>query len=149
MLSTPKLIGNYTIDTMNKIMGVNRVDHSPEEGILMISHYSLGHYLHTKDEFPKLQEYSKQDDQYMQSYGVCDDIDQWKDYYSKLIDDENRKFCVSFTAIHKKNEPERDGWRWHKWGAYIGNKNPQHEYIYDEDHDIETVYVYHIYEIFK
>lgn len=32
------------------------------------------------------------------------------------------------------------------WGAYIGNQNPQHEYIYDDKH-IDKVYCYHIYEI--
>jgi hypothetical protein len=37
-------------------------------------------------------------------------------------------------------------WRWHKWGEYIGTKNPQHEYLYDEDESIQEVFCYHIYK---
>jgi len=49
-------------------------------------------------------------------------------------------------VIRKDLEPTDGGWRWHKWGEYIGTQNPQMEYIHDEP-EIEKVYVYHIYEL--
>ena|SRR5215813_13974141 len=51
-------------------------------------------------------------------YGVCDTVDQWKELYRPLIDDP-RHFCVAFALVRKCNE-QPNGWRWHKWGPYIG-----------------------------
>ena len=79
------------------------------------------------------------------SYGICDNYEQILQYYPEL-NSLDRKFIISMTPIIKKDESEKDGWRWHKWGEYIGNQNPQHEYLYDEE-GIEKVYCYHIYEI--
>ena len=78
------------------------------------------------------------------SYGVCDSYRQILDQYPELQDPE-REFVISVTEIRKEYEPSEGGWRWHKWGAYIGEQNPTHEYLYDEA-DIESVYCYHIYE---
>jgi hypothetical protein len=47
--------------------------------------------------------------------------------------------------VIKANQSHEGGWRWHKWGEYIGKYEPQYEYLYDEP-EIEKVYVYHIYE---
>ena len=33
------------------------------------------------------------------------------------------------------------GWRWHKWGPYIGTQDPQCEYLADEP-EIKEVFVY-------
>lgn len=79
------------------------------------------------------------------NYGVCDNYQQVLDYYPEL-NNLNRKFVLSLYKISKKNQPKNGGWRWHKWGKYIGNQNPRQEYIYDEP-EIEEVIVYHIYEI--
>jgi len=79
------------------------------------------------------------------NYGVCDNYQQVIDYYPEL-QNENRKFALSVCKILKNNQPKRDGWRWHKWGEYIGTQEPQREYIYDEP-IINEVYVYHIYEL--
>lgn len=49
------------------------------------------------------------------------------------------------TSIYKNQQPPVGGWRWHKWGSYIGTYESKHEYLYDED--IDMIYVYHIYEI--
>jgi hypothetical protein len=38
------------------------------------------------------------------------------------------------------------GWRWHKWGPYIGTQEPKCEYIHDEP-EIEEVFTYHVYEL--
>lgn len=79
-------------------------------------------------------------------YGVCDSPEnllQHDDYAPTLGGD--RKFTVFLTPILRENEPPHGGWRWHRWGPYIGNQNPKEEYIVDEQ-DIDLVFVYYIVE---
>lgn len=79
-------------------------------------------------------------------YGVCDSVEQFKttDLYAKLAS-ETRIFAVSFVEIRKSEQPSHGGWRWHKWGEYIGRHDPQCEYLYDEE-GIESVFCFHVYE---
>jgi hypothetical protein len=58
----------------------------------------------------------------------------------------DRRFTLAFTRVRKRDQPDEGGWRWHKWGEYIGEKSPQYEYLYDEGNEIEEVYCYHVYE---
>lgn len=77
-------------------------------------------------------------------YGVCDSYQQILDQAD--IEESGRLFVISITPIIKEDQPEQGGWRWHKWGPYIGTHEPQCEYLHDEP-EIEKVYVYHIYEL--
>lgn len=79
------------------------------------------------------------------AYGVCDDYRQVLALFPELQSSE-RKFVMSITEIRKDKEHSPGGWRWHKWGRYIGTQCPQAEYIADEP-TIEKVYVYHVYEL--
>lgn len=79
-------------------------------------------------------------------YGVCDYPEQLIEKFP-IIDTDPRPFVVSFTKVAKVEEESPGGWRWHKWGAYIGDKDPQCEYIADEGPDITDVWCYHIYEV--
>ncbi len=74
-------------------------------------------------------------------YGVADNIEQIKERFEPIIYLEEHQFVISFVRLQKKNETER-GWRWHKWGEYIGTQKPQCEYLYNEP-EIEEVLVYH------
>ena len=85
--------------------------------------------------------------EYLSPYGVCDTIEQVKEKYKNWLNDTVLKFCISFTKVIKSEQPSIGGWRWHKWGKYIGNKNPEFEYLYDENDDIQEVYCYHIYQL--
>ena len=78
-------------------------------------------------------------------YGVADSIDQIKEKYQEMINSEN-PIVISVTEMRKDEQPEDGGWRWHKWGEYIGKKEPQCEYLYDEP-NIDSVYVFHIYAV--
>lgn len=78
------------------------------------------------------------------SYGVCDDYQQVIDQCPEL-QDPNRRFVICVTPIVRAEQSPTGGWRWHKWGPYIGKHEPQYEYLYDEK-GIEKVFVYHIYE---
>jgi len=80
------------------------------------------------------------------SFGVCDTPEQLMERLPKVVTEGPRKFVISVTPILKEDQPEHNGWRWHKWGTYIGDKNPTHEYLADEP-DIERVYVFTIYEV--
>lgn len=80
------------------------------------------------------------------SSGVCDNYEQMLECNEKLFSDPNKKYVVGLSTVRRKDQSPEGGWRWHKWGEYIGTQNPQHEYLYDDTH-IDTVYCYHIYEI--
>lgn len=83
-------------------------------------------------------------DNYIGSYGVADNIPQIMERYINVI--ANNKIVISIASIRKDNQPESGGWRWHKWGEYIGVQNPQCEYLYDEP-DIDEVLIFQVYVI--
>jgi len=80
------------------------------------------------------------------SYGVCDSPKQFLSRYRDLLEEDPRTFVMSFTHIAKdpSNAGQRGGWRWHKWGPYIGDGEPTTEYLDDEPGFARGVYVYHI-----
>lgn len=86
------------------------------------------------------------EENYRSNFGICDNYEQILKEYPELQEYTDRNFVVLMTPIYKDEQEPRGGWRWHKWGEYIGDKKPTHEYLYDEP-DIEMVYVYHIYEV--
>ncbi len=80
------------------------------------------------------------------AFGVCDNYQQIKDKYKSLLEDCDKKYVIIMNTVTRENQSAEGGWRWHKWGPYIGNQNPQHEYLYYDTH-IDKVYCYHIFEI--
>lgn len=76
--------------------------------------------------------------------GVCDTPEQ---AVHKLgLRDRPEKFFISFVQLRRGDQPRDGGWRWHKWGPYIGDREPQCEYLHDEP-QIEEVYTFHVYEL--
>jgi hypothetical protein len=78
--------------------------------------------------------------------GVCDSADQLLEHYGALCEDGGSHYVAFLTPIVKADQPSHGGWRWHKWGEYIGKQKPTCEYMYDEP-EIEKVYVYTIYHV--
>jgi hypothetical protein len=107
-----------------------------EKGIYEIGHFSFGNIIQKKEEYPELS---------INCYGVCDNHKQILEQCPELINNKNN-YVISITPIEKKNQSSDGGWRWHKWGPYIGNGEITAEYLYDEP-KIEKIYVYHIYEV--
>lgn len=77
------------------------------------------------------------------NYGVADSIVQFLEKYGEVVEASPYGFAVGFTEVHRGEQPEGGGWRWHKWGPYIGTKRPQHEYLYNET-DIESVVTFSV-----
>jgi hypothetical protein len=106
------------------------------QGIYLIGHFGSSGWLQDYEHYPE--------DLPVGPYGVCDSIEQLLEKCPEL-EGSTRGFLVTFHVLEKKAMDPRGGWRWHKWGEYIGTQDPQCEYLYDEP-EIEKVYVYHIYE---
>jgi hypothetical protein len=130
-------------------------------GVFQIDHFSFDFYLPgtsnthrpgSWDEYPEFPEcpgaaeFMGHSISTWSAYGVCDSVEQFfETEFGKFIESSDRSFAISFTRIAKSEEPDDGGWRWHKWGPYIGRHEPQYEYLYDEK-GIEEVFVYHVFE---
>jgi hypothetical protein len=80
------------------------------------------------------------------SYGV---VDHWTQLPLDLLDKDKRNLLVYLSRHRKEEQPEEGGWRWHKWGPYIGVFQEQaraHEYLYYTP-DVIEVYSYRILEV--
>lgn len=73
--------------------------------------------------------------EFVHCYGVADNLQQIKEYFSKQIHDPENRYWISIHYIsqNKERAGKGGGWRWHKWGPYIGNLEPKCEYLDDED----------------
>lgn len=84
---------------------------------------------------------------YVSPYGVCDSLLDVPEHpsYKSLLADPTRRFTIIGVEVRKDHQPSSGGWRWHKWGEYIGKHEPQHEYLFYEE-NIESVWTFHVYE---
>jgi hypothetical protein len=126
-----------------------------DQGLYVIHHFSFDMLMprHVCDQYPELhfsvatEYHGEVENTILNCYGVCDSPAQFMEVAGQHLRDDIRKFVVSFTPILKSEQSSEGGWRWHKWGPYIGNqKRSGCEYLYDEP-NIEKVYAYHVYEI--
>jgi hypothetical protein len=120
------------IAALNGRAGENR---ELRPGVYQIGHFGSSNFLRGYEQYP---------DTSVGSYGVCDSLENLLEKCPEL-DAPGREFVVTLTPIRKADEPADGGWRWHKWGEYIGAQEPQCEYIHDEP-VIESVFCFHIYE---
>jgi hypothetical protein len=115
--------------------------------ILLDSAYETNSYLHELvdsilGEDKSLHSRLKYFNKYSEFYGVADNWEQVlqiKTWFTKI---KKYKFILTFSKMRRENQEESGGWRYHKWGEYIGTQNPQHEYLYDDKH-IDEVIIYH------
>ncbi len=127
-------------DAIAKINGNPIVAECIGTGVYEIGHFNFNHML----EDYELEQYPEFED-WFDSYGVCDNYSQILEHCPE-IEKSERKFVIALTPIIKQNQSSKGGWRWHKWGPYIGVQESKAEYMYDEP-NINKVYCYHIYEI--
>ena len=89
------------------------------------------------------QHYNRNSQKWVTQYGVADNIEQIKKLYRKQINDKKNKFAIALTPVwqDKENKGKGGGWRWHKWGEYIGNLKHECEYLDDEEFGDDFKYV--------
>ena len=78
-------------------------------------------------------------------FAVFDTPEQVFQKWSWIETDPNL-YVVSIAVLRKEEQEPYGGWRWHKWGDYLGDLEPQCEFLYDEP-EIEQAVVAHVYEI--
>ena len=105
------------------------------QGVYEIGHFGASHFMLGYDHWPDIEPCS---------FGVCDSVEQLIERIPAL-ESSDREFVVTMNLVSRASQPREGGWRWHKWGDYIGEKEPRCEYLHDEP-EIERVYVFHIYE---
>ena len=82
-------------------------------------------------------------------YGVCDNIDQIfeRDPYIDAFKKSKKDYVIVIHWIPKENN---GGWRWHKWGTYIGDFEHNCEYLSEETTPgLEGVWCYNIQQVTK
>lgn len=77
------------------------------------------------------------------SFGVCDNWQQVVGQCKELRASDPQGYVLTITPVTRAEQESRGGWRWHKWGSYIGDQEPCHEYLYDDKH-IDLVYTYSV-----
>jgi hypothetical protein len=106
------------------------------EGVYQITSFGSSDFLRDYNQYPDIA---------TGCYGVCDNHEQILEQNPELSDP-SRQFVITLTPVVKANQSPDSGWRWHKWGEYIGTQNRSGcEYLYDEP-EIEQVFCYHVYE---
>lgn len=142
MLVTPALFFDPVVSEILSLIGQGGLPTEVEKGIYLSPSFSFGNgILNEKNDYFDFDDYD------LSPYGVCDNIEQVKERYKKWFEHPDFKFCVAFTKVLKSEQPESGGWRWGKWGEYIGEKTPRSDYLYDEGDDIQEIYCFHIYQI--
>ena len=118
------------------------------EGIYEFWESSSPNYI---DELIKFYEISNFWDIVNPCYGICDNFQQILERDStakELISRKDKTFILVLCEVRRVDQPEDGGWRWHKWGDYIGDYKQTSEYLYDEV-EIDKVYTYHFLEVKK
>lgn len=149
---------SYVFDEISPNVGhITPLPPSIYPGMYLCGHFNFELYLlNDVEKYPEFgQDYhdivpkDEYGDKYFNCYGVCDSPQQFTDLFASKLNSDSRKFVVAFTHIEKdeSNKYKGGGWRWHKWGPYVGTGTPTCEYLDDEEKFDDGVYVYRIYEI--
>lgn len=147
MLITPQHVTarDPVIDSISRVIsGAEPVVTKLAHGIYQISHFN-GEYefVGITNTWPDLGTNYE-----FNCYGVCDSVENLLDKLGAVLATPDRNFFVTMVRVNRNpsNKGNGGGWRWHKWGPYIGSFNSQCEYLDDEE-GIDGVYCYHIYEV--
>ena len=61
-------------------------------------------------------------------YGV---VDHWTQLPLQDLMKDPRPLMVYLTRVRADEQPPNGGWRWHKWGPYLGVHEVSQEYLFD------------------
>lgn len=127
-----------------RMIGTGRAEKTLAEGLVQVGHFSAdAAYDVKRSEYDEFERFG------CEFYGVSDTPEQAMEYAKKNLAEHEGPFCVFVTHVQKdeSNAGKGGGWRWHKWGEYIGTGQPTREYLDDEPEFKDGVYVFHIHEV--
>lgn len=78
-------------------------------------------------------------------YGVADNYAQIIEKFPEITA-EGTKYVITYQRLNKDEQSPDGGWRWTKWGEYIGDQDPQHDYLYWEP-EIESIIVFNVFKV--
>lgn len=159
-MKTPRLktnIDSHHSLILNLIGGTRTARGELQPGLIEISHWSPDcHYeIEDIDNGDTLEEMGDiiREGKWITSYGVADTPEQAFEHAKQALAKAGRtgEHCVFVTHITKdlSNAGQGGGWRWHKWGEYIGKGAPMHEYLDDEPGFENGVWTFHIYRVIE
>jgi hypothetical protein len=122
----------HSIEQFTDFKAINTYDNVGPDGRPIVVDYNA-----------PLSEQFKTIGQGINPYGISDNVEQIKAKFKDAMESSN-PVVIAYTEIRRDEQPAQGGWRWHKWGEYIGTQDSQCEYIHDEP-NIESVFVYHVY----
>lgn len=73
---------------------------------------------------------------------------QGKRLYKFLITNPDAIYMLECHPVFNHHDGTSNGWRWHKWGPYLGKHTPKCEYL-DEEKNIDYVLLWHLYPLKK
>jgi hypothetical protein len=129
-------------------------DHLVGEGIIITHHWNpeitwcVQHYYDRERLQEHLLNVHDQGSDFLYDYGVCDTPHQFMVRYLDQLKTFDRDICVFFVHV-PKNPDIQQGWRWHKWGPYVGYGTPTCEYLADEELFDDGIYTYALYEVIE
>ena len=95
------------------------------------------------DHWPEFPGFPAEGD-WFNSYGV---VDHWTQLPLKMLNEDPRPLLV-YLARHRREDQPEYGWRWHKWGPYLGVHEGATNYEYLRDAlDVVEVFSYCIVEL--
>lgn len=125
------------------VLGQGQQPSQISDGMYLIGHHN-GYLILPHGKYHEWPDIRDSEDEFIPMYGVCDKPEQVVEKYP-ILKTSDRMFLIVFTKVRKADQSSDGGWRWHKWGEYIGDRQPTTEYLYDEP-VIDEVYCFHIYE---
>jgi hypothetical protein len=112
-----------------------------------LEEYSDYRIIHDYDrKFTTLREHLDYLNEWGESYGVADNLEQIMMKLSRYWFEPDRNFILALQKVRKVDQPPKDGWRWSKWGPYIGEQESRADYLADEPF-IDELILYEFYEV--
>lgn len=144
MLIDPRLLaaGPNPIGALLATLALKARVERVEEGIYRLGHFNFDHEI--AEEGWKV--FHSDLPESVACYGVCDSIEQFLTDFGGALQSDPRSYCVGFTHVakHPERAGEGGGWRWHKWGPYVGHGEPTTEYLDDEEGFADGVWTFHV-----
>jgi len=102
--SVPFIMDDPITEIMCQVMNRENFCKKLKKGFYEIPHFNFHTMIESKEQWPDFDQYSndKNNDDYLNSYGVCDSPEQFEKVFH-FLEKDKRNFVVSFTRVDKKD----------------------------------------------